>query len=208
PIAGLGVVYLLGVLAIAIRRGQLAALGTAALSVLALNYFFIAPRHQLTISNSENVATLVVFGIVAVVVGRLASQARARLTQAEDRAREAQMREREAEMVAAAASAVLEGAGPEAQLASIARGVGRAAGGHGQDRGPARDLPRPALAADRDHHRGGRAGPRRPGTRGPRRAHRRARHRDRPAGAPGRRPARRLAHPGRRRQPALGLVRP
>ena len=128
PIAGLGVVYLLGVLAIAIRRGQLAALGTAALSVLTLNYFFIAPRHQLTISNSENVATLVVFGIVAVVVGRLASQARARLTQAEDRAREAQMREREAEMVAAAASAVLEGAGPEAQLASIARGVGRAAG--------------------------------------------------------------------------------
>ncbi|TML25536.1 MAG: DUF4118 domain-containing protein, partial [Actinobacteria bacterium] len=116
PIAGLGVVYLLGVLAIAIRRGQLAALGTAALSVLTLNYFFIAPRHQLTISNSENVATLVVFGIVAVVVGRLASQARARLTQAEDRAREAQMREREAEMVAAAASAVLEGAGPEAQL--------------------------------------------------------------------------------------------
>ena len=41
--AGLGSLYLLAVLLIAIRRGQLAALVTAVLGVLALNFFFIAP---------------------------------------------------------------------------------------------------------------------------------------------------------------------
>jgi two-component system, OmpR family, sensor histidine kinase KdpD len=131
PIAGLGVLYLLAVLGLAIRRGQLAALGTAALSVLALNYFFLEPRHQLTISNSQNVAALVVFAIVAVVVGRLASHARARTAQAEERAREAEIREREAEMVAGAASAVLEGAGVDAQLRNVERSLRRAAPGAG-----------------------------------------------------------------------------
>src|SRR6516164_8658164 len=48
PAEGLGILYLLAVLAIAIRRGQLAALITAVLSVLTLNYLYIQPRHQLT----------------------------------------------------------------------------------------------------------------------------------------------------------------
>lgn len=43
PATTLGVVYLLAVLAIAITRGELAALVTAVLSVLTLNYFFITP---------------------------------------------------------------------------------------------------------------------------------------------------------------------
>ena len=64
---GLGVVYLLAVLFVAIRRGEVAALGTAVVSVLALNYFFIEPRHQLTIADSENVVALAVFLIAAVV---------------------------------------------------------------------------------------------------------------------------------------------
>src|SRR5881409_3713232 len=50
PITGLSVVPLLVVLAIAIRRGQTAALATAVLSVVALNFFFIEPRYRLTIS--------------------------------------------------------------------------------------------------------------------------------------------------------------
>jgi two-component system sensor histidine kinase KdpD len=128
PITGLGVLYLLAVLAIAIRRGQLAALATAAFSVLAMNFFFIEPRHQLTIGNSENVAALVVFAIVAVVVGRLAGQARARAAQAEERAVEAAIREREAEAVAAAASSVLEGVDVQAQLRNVERSLAGAAG--------------------------------------------------------------------------------
>src|SRR5436305_4818474 len=47
-VEGLGILYLLAVLAIAIRRGQLAALITAVLSVLTLNYLYIPPRNQLT----------------------------------------------------------------------------------------------------------------------------------------------------------------
>ena len=53
PVEGLGILYLLAVLAIAIRRGQLPALIAAVLSVLTFNYLYIAPRHQLTIAHSS-----------------------------------------------------------------------------------------------------------------------------------------------------------
>jgi two-component system sensor histidine kinase KdpD len=76
PIAGLGVVYLLGVLLVSIRRGEIAGLAAAVLSVLALNFFFIEPVHRLTISDSENVVSLAVFLVVAAVVGRLAATSR------------------------------------------------------------------------------------------------------------------------------------
>src|SRR6185312_15549128 len=74
PLSGLAVVYLLAVLTVAIRRGWPAALATAVVSVLAFNYFFIAPVHRLTIADRENVAALLVFLVVAVVVGRLAGR--------------------------------------------------------------------------------------------------------------------------------------
>jgi two-component system, OmpR family, sensor histidine kinase KdpD len=128
PVTGLGVLYLLAVLGIAIRRGEIAALATAVLSVLALNWFFIPPKRELTIANSQNVAALVVFLVVAVVVGRLAAAARARAAEAEDRARAATAREREAALIARAASAVLAGRGVEAELRTIAAEIARATG--------------------------------------------------------------------------------
>ena len=129
PIAGLGVVYLLAVLVLAIRRGGVAALATAVLSVLTLNYFFIAPIHRLTISDSENVVALAVFLIVAVVVARLATAARMRAAEAEDRARLAAARESEAEMLAGVASLLLRGGPLETQLPAIGDLVGRALAG-------------------------------------------------------------------------------
>jgi two-component system sensor histidine kinase KdpD len=128
PATGLGVVYLLAVLFVAIRRSQVAALATAVLSVLTLNYFFIEPRHRLTISDSENVVALVVFLIAAVVVGRLALAARSRAVEAEERARLAKAREREAELLAAAASGVLAGVNIESQLENLGTSVGASAG--------------------------------------------------------------------------------
>src|SRR3989442_6161060 len=86
PIAGLTVLYLLAVLFIAIRRGWVAALVTAVLSVGAMNFFFIEPKYRLTIADSENVVALVVFLIAAVGVGRLAADARPRARGAELRA--------------------------------------------------------------------------------------------------------------------------
>jgi two-component system, OmpR family, sensor histidine kinase KdpD len=52
PAANLRVVYLLAVLFVAIRRDEALAVATAVLGVLALNFFFIQPRHQLRISHS------------------------------------------------------------------------------------------------------------------------------------------------------------
>src|SRR5690349_19133007 len=67
PAVDLASIYLLAVLEVAVRRGRLAALITALLSALTLNYFFIPPRHELAIAHSQDAATLGVFLIVAVV---------------------------------------------------------------------------------------------------------------------------------------------
>src|SRR4051812_15275373 len=95
----------------AIRGGEVGALVTAVLAVLALNFFFIEPRHRLTIADSENVAALIVFLITAAVVGRLAASARQRAREAESRASEAGAREREAALLARTASSLLAGDG-------------------------------------------------------------------------------------------------
>src|SRR3954470_4081476 len=100
PVTGLGVIYLLAVLLVAIRRGEVAALATAVLAVLVLNFFFIEPRHRLTISDSQNVVVLIVFLITAAVVGRLAAGSRQRTPEAGVRAAQAAAREREAALLA------------------------------------------------------------------------------------------------------------
>jgi len=123
PVEGLGILYLLAVLAIAIRRGQLAALITAVLSVLTFNYVYITPRHQLTIAHSSDVVELVVLLIAAVVIGRLAAVARERAAEAESRAGVAAAREREAKLVAEIASAILAGENIGAQLETIGNRV-------------------------------------------------------------------------------------
>jgi two-component system, OmpR family, sensor histidine kinase KdpD len=128
PASGLASLYLLAVLAVAIRRGELAALVTAALGVLTLNFFFITPRHRLTIAHSRDVVQLVVLLIAAVVVGRLATLARQRAAEAERRARIASAREREAKLLADVASAILAGHSVEAQLQSIGGRVASATG--------------------------------------------------------------------------------
>src|SRR5437867_4847368 len=111
PVTGLGVVYLLAVLFVAPRHVEVAALGTAFASVLTLNFFFIEPRHRLTIADSRNVAALGVFLIAGVVVSRLAASARQRANESEARAREAAARDRESSLLAAVASSLLSARG-------------------------------------------------------------------------------------------------
>jgi two-component system, OmpR family, sensor histidine kinase KdpD len=103
----LGVVYVLAVMFIAIRRGEVPALATAALSVLALNFFFIEPRHRLTIADDHNVVALGVLLVAGFVVARLAAAARAQAKEAAERAEQALAREREAKLLAEAASSLL-----------------------------------------------------------------------------------------------------
>src|SRR2546423_5029676 len=128
PVTGLSVVPLLVVVALAMRRGQVAALSAAVLSVLALNFFFIEPRYRLTISESENVVALGVYLIVAVAVGRLAAYSRERAHEAEARARQAAAREREAGMLAAVARGLLAEGSVDAQLDEIAARVAESLG--------------------------------------------------------------------------------
>lgn len=128
PAAGLGVLYLPAVLAVAIRRGQLAALATAVVSVMTLNYLFIAPRHRLAIAHSQDVVELAVMLIAAIVVGRLAAIARERAAEAERRAAIAAAREREANLLADAASAILADVGVAAQLRGIGKRIADATG--------------------------------------------------------------------------------
>jgi two-component system sensor histidine kinase KdpD len=124
PITGLTVVYLLAVLLVAIRWGEVAGLITAALSVLTMNFFFIEPRYRLSITQSEHVVTLAVFLVVAVVVGRLAASARERADESTRRAAIADAREREAVVLAEAASLMLVGDSVEGELERIGQHLG------------------------------------------------------------------------------------
>ena len=128
PPAGLGAIYLLAVLEVAIRRGERAALATAGLSVLTLNYLFVAPRYRLAIAHTQDVVELVVLLVAAIVVGRLAATGRQRAAEAESRARVAAAREREATLLAEVASAILVGQSLGAQLESIGTRVASATG--------------------------------------------------------------------------------
>src|SRR6516164_1485790 len=98
PVEGLAILYLLAVLAMAIRHGQLPALITAVLSVLTFNYFFLPPRHQLAIAHSQDVVELIVLLIAAVVVGRLAAVACERAVDADSQARVVAPRERKSKL--------------------------------------------------------------------------------------------------------------
>src|SRR5436190_5773216 len=106
-VTSLGVVYVLAVMFVAIRHGEVPALATAALSVLVFNFFFIEPRHRLTIADDHNVVALGVLLVAGFVVARLAGLARSRAEQAAQRAEQALAREREAKLLAEAASSLL-----------------------------------------------------------------------------------------------------
>lgn len=90
PAISLGVVYLLGVLAVAVFGGFRLALLTAVASALAFNWFHIPPTGRFTVAEGENWVALAVFLVAAVVAGSLAEAARARAKEAEDRRVEAE----------------------------------------------------------------------------------------------------------------------
>jgi two-component system sensor histidine kinase KdpD len=128
PVEGLAILYLLAVLAMAVRHGQLPALITAMLSVLTFNYLYLPPRHELAIAHSQDVVELIVLLIAAVVVGRLAAVARERAGEAEARAWLAADREREAKLLAEVASAILAGESVRTQLEGIGKRIASATG--------------------------------------------------------------------------------
>lgn len=85
----LGIVFIPGVLLIATVWGLWMGIGTAVLSALVFNFFFLPPLRTFTINARHDIVALVVFVIVAVAGGTLAELARARAAESERRREEA-----------------------------------------------------------------------------------------------------------------------
>ena len=86
-VANIALVFLAGVVFCAARWGLRPALLACLLSVLALNFFFFPPLHNLSVDDPENVVAVITFVGVAVFVGRLTARARADAALAERRAK-------------------------------------------------------------------------------------------------------------------------
>jgi K+-sensing histidine kinase KdpD len=99
--ASLGIVFIPGVLLIATVWGLRLGLGTAIVSALVFNFFFLPPLRKLTINTQHDIVALVVFVIVAIAGGTLAELARARAAESERRRVEAARALEEAAALAA-----------------------------------------------------------------------------------------------------------
>jgi len=86
-ISSVALVFLLAVLISAVAYGLAASLLACLLSVLAYNFFFLPPIYSFTIADPENVVTLVVFAVVAVVASDLTARMRAQAVAAQRRAK-------------------------------------------------------------------------------------------------------------------------
>ena len=91
PALGVVAIYLLGVVAAAAIGRAVAGVLASLLSFLSLNYFFTAPRYTLRVTNADDVVSLGVFLVVAVIVGGLVSRAVAERARATRNEREAQL---------------------------------------------------------------------------------------------------------------------
>ena len=83
----IALVFLMSVLASAVAYGLAASLLACLFSVLAYNFFFLPPYYTFTIADPENIVTLVVFAVVAVVASNLTSRMRAQTVTAQARAK-------------------------------------------------------------------------------------------------------------------------
>lgn len=89
PIANTSMLYLVVVLISALLYGRGPAILASVLSVLAFNWFFVEPVHQLAIADPNGYLALALFLLVAVVTGTLATVHRDRAEEADARRREA-----------------------------------------------------------------------------------------------------------------------
>jgi two-component system sensor histidine kinase KdpD len=95
-------IFLLGVVVAAALAGIRSGLAASVLSFLSLNYFFTEPLHTFRVTDSEDLVALVVFLIVAGIVGSLVARA------LEERAKAARG-ERESRLLSYFATKVLSG---------------------------------------------------------------------------------------------------
>lgn len=82
----LSMVFLFAVLLCALRFGLYSAITAAGLSFVAFNFFFIEPRHTLTIASPHELFALLIFLVVAVATGTLAGRLREQAAATRERA--------------------------------------------------------------------------------------------------------------------------
>jgi two-component system, OmpR family, sensor histidine kinase KdpD len=85
--ANIDLVFLTGIVAIAVRFGLWPSLFASVVSALCYNFFFTEPYYTFTISDPSNVIAVVFFTIVAIVVSNVAARARIQAIAAMARAR-------------------------------------------------------------------------------------------------------------------------
>jgi len=84
-------VFLLAVVAASVAGGIWAGIGSSLIGFLALNYFFTEPLHTLRVHNRDDVVALVVFLVVALLVGWVVARAVTERDRATRREREARL---------------------------------------------------------------------------------------------------------------------
>ena len=82
----MSLVFLLAVLGCGMTFGTVSALVASALSFLAYNFFFIAPRYTFTVAEPHELLALIVFLVVAFVTGSLAGRLKDHAAAARDKA--------------------------------------------------------------------------------------------------------------------------
>nr|WP_246461052.1 sensor histidine kinase KdpD [Nocardia transvalensis] len=102
-LAGESALYFIGVIAVSLLGGVAPAALSALLGGVLLNFFFVSPRHSLTIAELNNFLTIVVMLMVAVAVAALVDVSA-------KRTREARRASQQAELLTVFAGAVLHGA--------------------------------------------------------------------------------------------------
>src|SRR5882762_7955876 len=109
-IANISMLYLVAVLVVAVGFGRAAAIVASLLAFVTFDWFFVPPTHQLVVADAEELFSLALFLITAVVTGTLAARERAR-------AREAEHREHDAKILYEAAFLMAE---PDLERALVA----------------------------------------------------------------------------------------
>src|SRR6185436_82148 len=83
----ISLIFVIPVLAAAVRHGLFASLWAAALAVLAYDYFFLPPLYRFTIADPADVLALLFFLLVALVTSALAARTHAEARTAQREAR-------------------------------------------------------------------------------------------------------------------------
>src|SRR5438105_13016151 len=81
-IANISMLYLVAVLVVAVAFGRAAAIVASVLAFVTFDWFSVPPTHQLVVADPDEVFSLALFLITAVVTGTLAARERARAEEA------------------------------------------------------------------------------------------------------------------------------